>query len=1362
MKVLISTAIWGESYCSIFTRLSLATLLSRENIPKLATRAAVTFHICTRRVDRHRLLHDPAVVELQRYCAIEWELIEDFGVLNPPEGPSGEKYPFLSALQNIAIARSVDHDAIVFNYADFIWADGSLTHALDLLMGGREPLDAIFAFCLPVDRDLAMVALEKYRQTNGPEVVQLAPRDGARIAIECIHREAKLRLWEESPRFTNLPSYLIWRVGNHGLLIRAYHQSILAMRVRPDDPQYVRGILRGSLDSSFAAQLAKSDSIAFATDTDKVLVFSLYDTPVDSRLPPHVTRESSLANVLRSEVTLDQRRLAARPFLLRLRDGDETLWSKVADTSWNLLRQAHASVAFDPPSYQQNYETHGIVPEMARRSFLYRHVLRHFKILIHRIWTTSEFQKMQNTTRRAIGQIQRKVHVLRQPPLLRAALKQGVARVSLLRRGQQILFALRHPPVLRAALARRLIRMPLLSRLPSLHRAATPSLPANEAANRDLDALLAAGDADAVEAAFLPRAWSFTVVPNIAIEPIDNARYMAAIFVEDSTSRVIDYLCLMSALRTAEQLLRRAMTSAPVWIDPVRALGRNLWFQGRFEEAIRTYAAAEELRDEMARAAGLPINSCLYLPRNCVESIGLMGHIDAFIKYKILTNDQRPYYLLAPPQNIVNDAFLDYWKEYITVVSKQAEIAGLAPLEPVYSVNWNWVLPKDGKIVFVHEGMAAIQRAWQRSGRLPLLHLREDHAAALREVHTKWGMKEGERFICLHVRSIGFYGEKREMAQRFRNTTIESYYPLIRAIVDMGFWVIRMGDGSMPPLDLAQCGGSRVVDYAVSPERTAVLDVALCAQCELFVSSPSGLHTVAHAFGRPVCEVNYPIYPGFPWHPDDIFVPQLYFSHTKGRALTLQEILGSDVVHRDHQFLLEPAGITLVPNEPDDMIETVREALSPSTYRVASPEFADEVCATFDALNQKYHRGISGRIGRYFAMKYASQLLSRSTDERTRTQFPARMPTQNLPPPLEDSAKTTKRPPKRKLDVLIPTFNRPKRLHHLVKTGLALGVPGMCFVVIDDASTTFDDIPGLGLATTEMVCRSFDDERVIYTCNPTNMGVAASLVRYYRELCDAEYTSLFTDKDEFINAGPFIRGLAKLDADPKITLVMLPLRQIDRYETDRPLLFNYNRMSGKEFLAIYVHDTMLQHAGAYAIVRVAAARRAGIPRTLDLRAYGLEDASGIDIDNLFMLATTGDIEFESEAPIRRSVVEGYTERYPLTFAYCYYQYAKRLMAELKERDFMSGRNRRSYLAWWHLLIARGLVVAYRHVHGSELEQGVKRIRPHLPMPILLYLPVECLRFGVVPRAETIQTYFRGAHLLLNDWWNKINGRPHIA
>jgi hypothetical protein len=353
-------------------------------------------------------------------------------------------------------------------------------------------------------------------------------------------------------------------------------------------------------------------------------------------------------------------------------------------------------------------------------------------------------------------------------------------------------------------------------------------------------------------------------------------------------------------------------------------------------------------------------------------------------------------------------------------------------------------------------------------------------------------------------------------------------------------------------------------------------------------------------------------------------------------------------------------------------------------------------------------------------------------------------------------------PPKRKLDFIIACFNRPRYLHDILKSGLALEIPGVHFVVIDDASDAPEDVPGLGIVTTEAVCKSFDDPRVICVRNAANMGVAKSLERYYRELCDAEYAALSNPKDEFISAAPIIEALAKLDTDPTISFVVFPLRQVDRLETDRALLFNYRRMSGKEFVACHVRDSALQHCSSYAIIRVSAIRKAGVPRNLDLRALGLEDGSGIDHDIIFNVATTGDVDFVSEAPLRRRIVGGYTELYPLTFAYTQYQYARRLMAELEPRGFVSAETRRLYLGFWHLIIARGLVVAFRPVHGNELERGVERIRPHLKMPILLYLPWECLRSGGIPSRETIKTFFLGARLLLADWWNRVRRRPPVG
>ena len=931
MKILVSSAVWGKAYCSIFIKYSLASLLSPGNIPRLSQGTSLTFHIVTTARDRRRLQRTSAIVALRRYCNVEWEVMEDFGIVKPPVGPGAQKYPFLSALQNLAITRALDHDVIVFNYADFIWADGSLSAAVEAMSEGDRHFDAVFGFCLPVDRDTALPDLDKYRQKGDAGIIELTPRDGARIAIERMHREAKIRFWD-SEVFTSIPSYLMWPVDGQGVLIRAYHQTVLAMRIRRNDPQFCRGIVRGSLDEFFTTEFASHSSLVFATDSDRVLVFSLYHTPLNTRVTPEFTREMSLRIFLKKIVIPIQRRFAEHAICIKLHDGNATAWKQVADRSWNILRQAHEVAPFDPDLHYSYYKYQTKIPLMTRTNFMQQRLLLPLKKILLLI---------------DIRQAIRPSFVV--PPTLQK-LFDVIENPSLLHRSSRI---------------RRLINgktfQLILRRLPQ---------PTKDKASNEDDALFEAGDINAVESTFVARATARTVAPGISVERVVNGRLLAAGCAESMTTRNTDTTRLLAVLCITEELLRRAMKAAPFWAEPARALGRNLWFQGRFEEAIRMFASGEKLRDEMALMAEWPVDSCVFLPRDCTEVIDRMGHIDAFSKYKILTDDPRPYYLLAETQKIVNSAFLEYWKAYVTIVTDPDEIARLAPFERIYEVNWNRVMPQNGTMELKHRAMAAVHRAWHDAGRSPLIRLSQAHADALSQARIKWGMRADDQFVCLHVCSEGFNGTSRSP-----NTAVENYYPLIQALARMGLWVIYMGDSTMPSLGLSQCDtAGRAVDYARSPEKSVELDVALCAQCELFVSSNSGLHTVAHAFGRPVCEVDT-IYHGFPRHPGDIFIPRHYFSHAKGRVLSLDEILGTDVVHYDHYSLFERAGISTVPNESDDIVETVREALAPSNYSVTDEALADKVCAVFDELNRRSNRGISGRLGRYFAAKYASLLL---------------------------------------------------------------------------------------------------------------------------------------------------------------------------------------------------------------------------------------------------------------------------------------------------------------------------------------------------------------------------------------------------
>ena len=90
----------------------------------------------------------------------------------------------------------------------------------------------------------------------------------------------------------------------------------------------------------------------------------------------------------------------------------------------------------------------------------------------------------------------------------------------------------------------------------------------------------------------------------------------------------------------------------------------------------------------------------------------------------------------------------------------------------------------------------------------------------------------------------------------------------------------------------------------------------------------------------------------------------------------------------------------------------------------------------------------------------------------------------------------------------------------------------------------------------------------------------------------------------------------------------------------------------------------LMHCSMWGIYRFKHRNSFNKPRSLELWSYGLDDGFGIDLDFVWNAVVKGDVIFFNKPHIRRSTLEGGTEKFPLTFAYTYYQYAKRITREM--------------------------------------------------------------------------------------------------
>jgi putative glycosyltransferase (TIGR04372 family) len=191
------------------------------------------------------------------------------------------------------------------------------------------------------------------------------------------------------------------------------------------------------------------------------------------------------------------------------------------------------------------------------------------------------------------------------------------------------------------------------------------------------------------------------------------------------------------------------------------------------------------------------------------------------------------------------------------------------------------------------------------------------------------GWKEGEPFVCLLVRDAAYLGSHpghratssspNWSYHSYRDSDIEIFRDAAMALVDQGYWVIRMGKLMAKPFSLAH---PRVIDYPFAGDQDDLLDIWLSAHCAFFISTSAGLDQVAIAYGRPLSIVN-----SLPYSDSQTFVPSVCAPKrlrwkSSGRLLTMMEMLEHSHHHTEDY---EREGIVIEDLTPAEITAAVLE-----------------------------------------------------------------------------------------------------------------------------------------------------------------------------------------------------------------------------------------------------------------------------------------------------------------------------------------------------------------------------------------------------------------------------------------------------
>ncbi len=341
----------------------------------------------------------------------------------------------------------------------------------------------------------------------------------------------------------------------------------------------------------------------------------------------------------------------------------------------------------------------------------------------------------------------------------------------------------------------------------------------------------------------------------------------------------------------------------------------------------------------------------------------LSSELDCYIKEGLI--GMRPKYhaiVIAPHNMVANVHLLSYWERYVTFIT--SPVLRIL-LDPFWHNNLTmYDVQKYVSVFDKHAGFIKIQNEY--FGRPSLISLNKIDYNCGWELLQKLGINKSDWFICIHCREEGYISGE---GSKYRNADIDNYIFTIKTIVEMGGWVIRMGDSTMKKIPSME----HVIDYAHLDIKSDWMDIFLCASCKLFLGGASGLRELSEVFNIPVVVVNAsPISVVLSSRPNDICIPKLVWSIKENRYLSFKEVFNSPISNFFYDYFYYKAGVKLIDNSPDDIKEATIERLDIIENKITYTDKDEQLQSRFKSLitQNHYSYGSKSRIGKDFLRKY--------------------------------------------------------------------------------------------------------------------------------------------------------------------------------------------------------------------------------------------------------------------------------------------------------------------------------------------------------------------------------------------------------
>ena len=187
---------------------------------------------------------------------------------------------------------------------------------------------------------------------------------------------------------------------------------------------------------------------------------------------------------------------------------------------------------------------------------------------------------------------------------------------------------------------------------------------------------------------------------------------------------------------------------------------------------------------------------------------------------------------------------------------------------------------------------------------------------------NKFGLKNGEKFVCLAVRDGAFdkiknpFSGMSQSHQDFRNCNIDNFKLASEELTKKGYYIFRMGVVAEKSFNL---NNPKIIDYANSNLRNDFMDVYLGAKCSFCISTGLGFHEVPYIFGKPVVIISAPFGVLRSHNEKFLLLTKHHIYKENKKKLSMSDIFSSGVAFATLTKNYEEKGIELIDNSPEEI-----------------------------------------------------------------------------------------------------------------------------------------------------------------------------------------------------------------------------------------------------------------------------------------------------------------------------------------------------------------------------------------------------------------------------------------------------------